>query len=463
MHMLRHLVFPLFLIANMTLGQNTVRKMGLPLNHPSLNYWTPFINLEGNALLFQCDDTENRAPALFFTAKVGVDWKDPILLPKSINSPLAYLDGATLSADGKELWIPGQRSGGIGGYDLIAFSVKVDGFSEGKNPGLPLNSKEHEASAAFSADGGTIYFMRCTSMSNVQASGCRIMSAKRKVNGSWENPVELPPIINKGNSQSPRILADGETLIFLSDQHEPNAGGLDAYVSRWDGTTWSEPVALSFLNSEKNERPVSITSIGRSVLTALPGAKKYELVDVFFPPELKPRPVLKVNGSTAAGVDPTSLYISVYDSASGKQLRSIRPDASGSFSVFLPYGNAYRIFADPADDRLPFFSKRYDLTSGQGQVIEKLSIDPGILGSGSTYDLGVIQFLENTAPTPATLPMLNRIVRLMQSNPQLAFQLICDADTYDLIFRHLRKKGVNNELEILIPETLTGTVLLKVK
>ena len=144
-------------------------------------------------------------------------------------------------------------------------------------------------------------------------------------------------------------------------------------------------------------------------------------------------------------------------------MRSIRPDATGNFLVFLPYGSAYRLFADPADDRLPFFSKRYDLTSGQGQVIEKLSVDPGVLGSGFKYDLGVIQFLENTAPTPASLPILNRMVRLMQSNPQMTFQLICNADTYDLIFRHLRKKGVTNELEILIPETVSGTVILVVK
>ncbi|MFZ9503001.1 MAG: hypothetical protein ACO263_00390 [Cyclobacteriaceae bacterium] len=447
----------------MALGQNTVRKMGLPLNHPSLNYWTPFISLDGNALLFQCDDTENRVPGLFFSTKVGVDWKDPIILPKSINSPLAYLDGATLSADGKEIWVPAQRSGGLGGYDLIAFLVKTDGFSEGKNPGLPLNSKEHEASAAFSPDGGTIYFMRCTSMNTVQADGCRLLTAKRKLNGTWETPTELPPIINRGNSQSPRLLADNETLIFLSDKHQPHIGGLDFYMSRWDGVQWSEPVALGFLNSERNERPVSITSIGRSVLTALQGVKKYELADVIFPAELKPKPVLRINGSTASGVDPATLYISVYDSASGKQLRSIRPDATGNFSVFLPYGNAYRLFADPADDRLPFFSKRYDLTSGQGQVIEKLSVDPGVLGSGFKYDLGVIQFLENTAPTPASLPILNRMVRLMQSNPQMTFQLICNADTYDLIFRHLRKKGVTNELEILIPETVSGTVILVVK
>jgi len=51
----------------------------------------------------------------------------------------------------------------------------------------------------------------------------------------------------------------------------------------------------------------------------------------------------------------------------------------------------------------------------------------------------------------------------MQSNPQMTFQLICNADTYYLIFRHLRKKGVTNELEILIPETVSGTVILVVK
>ena len=445
-------------------GQNIVRKMDIPLNHPSLNYWSPFISLDGTGLLFQCDNTEKRQPALFFASKSGANWKDPVLLPKNLNNGIQFLDGSTLSADGKEIWISAQRGGGIGGYDLFTFQIKSDGFAEGKNPGLPLNSKEHEASAVFTPDGGTIYFMRCATMNNFQANGCRILTSKKKLNGTWETPVELPPHINKGNSQFPRILADGETLIFHSDKHQPNAGSLDIYMTRWDGVTWSEAVPLSFLNSEKAERPVSITSFGRSVLTAKAGAKKSELVDVFFPPELKPKPVLRINGIITGITDPGAMYLSLYDSASGGQLRSLRPDATGAFILFIPYGRVYKLFADPASDHLPFFSKAYDLSAGEGQVAGKLTINPGQLTSGSKIDLGLIAFQENAAPLPGSNPMLNRVIRLLKSNPTLSFMVICDnAEWYDIFFRHLRKKGVNNSMELMIPESPSGKIILVVK
>lgn len=444
-------------------GQGSIRKMEIPLNHPSLNYWSPFISLDGNNLIFQCDNTENRQPGLFFTSRSGANWKDPVLLPKSINNSTVFLDGTTLSGDGKEIWVSAQRSGGIGGYDLISFQIKPDGFAEGKNIGAPLNSNQHEASAVFTPDGGTVYFMRCVSIQNGQANGCKILISKKKLNGTWEAPVELPGEINKGNSQFPRILADGETLLFFSDSHRPNAGGMDIYLSTWDGTSWSTPIALTFLNSEKSERPVSITSFGRSVLTARRGEKKSELVEVFFPAELKPRQVLRINGNIVSA-DPATIYLSLYDSATGKQLRSLRPDATGSFMLFLPYGNTYRLFADPAADNLPFYSTVYNLSKGQGQVAGRLTIDPGVIQSGFKIDLGAILFLENTAPTPGSVPMINRVIRLMQSNPGSSFQVICDnQDIYEIFFGHLRKKGVKNEMEFLMSEFPTGNISLLIK
>jgi hypothetical protein len=451
------------LLCRVSTGQNVIRKPGSPLNHPALNYRSPFMSADGLSLLFQSDNTENKAPALFFTTKTGADWKDPVELPKTINSALTFYDGASLSPDGKEIWISTQRGGGLGGYDLVAFKVKPDGFSEGRNAGMPVNSKEHEAGAVFTPDGGMMYFMRCSVMSPERAGGCRILSSKKKPNGTWDTPQDLPQVINLGNSMFPRIHADGETLIFLSDRHE-GSQGMDYYMTRFDGSEWSTPVALTFINTEKDDGPLSITPAGRSVFTALPGARKMELAEVMFPAELKPGTVLRVNGNIGGLTDLSAMYLSVYDSATGKQLRSVRPDAAGGFNIFLRYGSSYIFYADPADNHLPFFRKVYDLTSGQGQVIEKLSIEVTPVQSGSTFDLGLISFLENTAPAASSVPVLNRVIRLLQANPQISFQVQCDnADAYDLFFRHLKKKGINNELELLIPEIPGNKIILIAK
>lgn len=444
-------------------AQSSIRKMGYPFNHPALNYWSPYISLDGAGLLFQSDNTENRSPALFYSSKIGPEWTEPVFLPKVINGLSTFNDGATLSHDGREIWFPIQASGGIGGFDLLVAGIKKDGFTDGKNPGMPINSKEHEASAVFSPDGSRIFFMRCETINREKAGGCRILTALKKSNGSWDLPVELPEVINKGNSQFPRILADGETLVFFSDKHQPNLGGLDIYMSRFDGTNWSNPISLSFLNTPENERPVSIAASGRSIMASLAGTKKFEITDVSFPTDLKPNQVLRINGSFASDVDPKSVYVSLYDSATGKQLTSIRPDPSGNFTIYIPFGKSYRIFCDPANDHLAFFSKGFDLSSGQGQVIQKLMVELPKLETNLKFDLGVITFLENTAPSPSSIPQLNRLIRMMQANPALSFQINSDAETFDLIFRHLRKKGVNNSLENFIPEIPTGSVVMIVQ
>ncbi|MFZ9981850.1 MAG: hypothetical protein ACO3FI_07460 [Cyclobacteriaceae bacterium] len=448
------------LICRIATAQNVIKKPGSPLNHPALNYRSPYMSADGLSLLFQSDNTENKVPALFFTTKTGADWKEPVQLPKTINGALTFYDGSTLSSDGKEVWISTQRGGGLGGYDLVLFRVKPDGFSEGRNIGMPINSKEHEASIVFTPDGSMLYFMRCGIMSPERADGCRILSSKKKPNGTWDIPQDLPGHINQGNSMFPRILADGETLIFLSDRHE-DSRGVDYFMTRLENDSWSTPVALDFINTEKDDRPISITPSGRSVFTALQGTKKYELAEVMFPAELKPKTVLRVNGSIAGLKDPSAMYLSVYDSASGKQLQSLRPDATGAFNIFLSYEKNYVLFADPADNPLPFFRKVYNLTSGYGQVIEKLTIDVLPLQSGATFDLGVVSFLENTAPSPSSVPVLNRVIRMLQANKQTAFQVQCDnADIYDLFFRHLRKKGINNDLELMIPEVPGNKIIL---
>src|SRR5690606_12116912 len=110
-------------------------------------------------------------------------------------------------------------------------------WSNPVNPGAPVNSRQHEACASLSADGKTLYFMRCEKMDQNSADLCRIYRTVKKPTGQWGEPEELPSHINTGNSQSPRIMADGETLIFSSDQMG-GKGGMDLFLSRLVNGNW---------------------------------------------------------------------------------------------------------------------------------------------------------------------------------------------------------------------------------
>lgn len=166
---------------------------------------------------------------------------------------------------------PRQRPPGVGGYDIQVSELKGTTWGDPQNFGLPINTRGHEACPSFTTDGNTIYFMRAEKMDQNKAENSKIFTAKKRSNGQWEEPVELPASINTGNSQAPRIMADGETLIFSSDKMPGNKGGMDLYVSRLQNGTWSNPVALDFTNTDKDDEYVSVNALGRYLLRDSPG------------------------------------------------------------------------------------------------------------------------------------------------------------------------------------------------
>ena len=400
-----------------------LRKPGAPLNHPSLNYWSPFISFDGQRMLFLSDLNDEQSPSLFYTSKTGGDWKEPTPLSKSINAGFNFQDGFSISADSKSIYVSIQRAGGLGGYDIIACEIKPDGIGMGINPGAPINSKEHDASLVFTPDGNTLYLMRCQTMSATSCNNCRILTAQRKQNGQWESPVELPEKINKGNAQFPRIMSDGRTLIFSSDRHAPNQGGMDLYLSRLEGGQWSDPLPLNFLNTELDERIVSATASGRYVMLSKKGKTKQELVEIPFPPELKPAAVLRINGAVS-GVTETAAYINVYDKYTGEKRYSARTDSNGNFQLFLAEGSVYYLIIDPADDHLKFDSKVIDLKTGPINVTEKISFNLVPVNSGSEVLLSGIE-LDSLGGKllPGSIQVLNRLSRFIQGNNQLKFSL----------------------------------------
>src|SRR6185436_20565660 len=109
--------------------------------------------------------------------------------------------------------------------------------------------KSNDGCPTFTTDGNTMYFMRCDKMDMQKADKCKIFVSHKKPTGQWEEPTELPGTINSGNSQTPRIMADGETLIFSSDKLSPNKGGMVLYESKLVQGQWTKPIALDFINT----------------------------------------------------------------------------------------------------------------------------------------------------------------------------------------------------------------------
>lgn len=405
-------------------AQLKVRKLANNLNHPAINNYAPYISLDGNSMVYVADLGEDHALTMAYTVRQGVNWKDPITLPKWIDNRLNFLKGFALSPDGKTLFISNQKSNGMGGFDLYTSRWKGSSWEEPVNMLLPANSKSNEACPSLSLDGSTLYYMRCDRMDFTNASGCRLMMMKKKPNGQWDDPVELPGHINTGNSQSPRIMGDGEMLIFSSDQLRPNKGRMDLYYTRFQEGSWTQPQPLDFANTPGDDQYVSATSAGMYLLKESMGQHSSELVEFLFPEEVRPKGTLRLEGVVSGPADPASPFVTIYDRDERRKTNTLRPGKDGSFVTYLTYGHRYEISIEPAEDHYTFFSRSFDLRGTDNAMVEKIRAVLSPAESDAVLDLEGIQFEGNTpALSPVSSPEIDRVARMMRGNADKSFAI----------------------------------------
>ena len=406
------------------LGQAKVRKIPPNINHSSINNYSPYVSLDGNMMVYIADVAEDHVLTMCYSLREGVNWKDPVVLPKSVNSRLNFLKGFGLSPDGKTLYISNAKSNGLGGFDLYSSQFNGVLWSDPVNIGLPINSKGNEASPSLSADGSTLFFMRCEKMDFTSADACKIMMVIKKSNGQWDQPTELPALVNTGNSQTPRIMGDGETLVFSSNKLQPSQGGMDLYFTRLTNGQWAPPQPLVFANTSKVDQYVSATSLGRYLLKDMPGTRENELVEILFPPEVRPKSTMKIEGIVTGSENVTGAFVSVYDLVSAHRVFSTKPAKDGSFVAYVKEGGVYDLSVDPEMDNYTFFSKKFDMTSEKFSLIEKVTAPLKPLTSGDEIALSGISFKPySTELNPTSSQELRRLVRLIQGNPAMSFSI----------------------------------------
>jgi hypothetical protein len=428
---LNHLCFALICVAAFlppahTSAQARIRKLSTIINHPSLNLYAPYISADANALIFLSDNAEDHALTAFYSFREKADWQEPQVLPKNVNTRLNFLRGFALSADGNTLYFSTMKSPGVGGFDICSSEWKGSAWSNPVNLAAPINSRGHEACPSLTPEGNTMYFMRCLKMDQNAADQCTLYRVVKKSNGQWDEPVALPDIINTGNSQSPRIMADGETLIFSSDKMKNGKGGMDLYTSKMVNGNWTNPVGLDFVNTEKDDQYVSVAALGRYILRDAPGTRKSELVEYLIPENLRPKGMMKLEGKVSdPNGSPLPAYVSIIDLQSGKRTYNGRPNNDGSFLIYVMEGSRYELSVDPEHADQSYFSKTLDLTTNNIPQVEKVNAVLKPLASGDELSLDGIRFKEGSAEIDmaSSEGELKRFVRLVTGNPGLKFEI----------------------------------------
>ena len=230
-------------------------------------------------------------------------------------------------------------------------------------------------------------------MDQNRAESCTLFRVDRRSNGVWGEPAELPSNINQGNSQSPRIMADAQTLIFSSDKLQPAKGGMDLYVTRFRNGAWSDPEPLSFVNTDKDDQYVSVTGLGRYLLRDSPGARRNELVEYLIPQELRPKGMMKIDGKVVSSEgQPLQAYISMVNARSGERIYNGRPNSDGTFLVYAMEGDKYELSIDPDHGDQTFYSRMFDLTREPIPQVEKVRAVLKPVAAGGEFTLDGISF-----------------------------------------------------------------------
>ncbi|HEY3402035.1 MAG TPA: hypothetical protein VGK59_01545 [Ohtaekwangia sp.] len=406
-------------------GQAKTRRLPSIINHPSLDLYAPYISMDGNALLFVSNSGQDGELTVSYTTRES-DWITPVDVPKYLNTRLNFMKGYALSADGKKIYVTGAKTPVIGGYDIFVSELKGSSWTQPENLLLPINSKANDGCPSLTPDEKALYFMRCDKMDQNKASGCKLFVSQKKPNGQWGEPAELPAAINTGNSQTPRIMADGETLIFSSDKMGTTKGGMDLYVSKFSNGTWTEPIALDFVNTEKDDQFVSVAALGRYLLKESPGQKKNsELTEFLIPTEIKPQGMMKVEGKIT---DPAGAavpaYIAAWDLKTNTRFYNGRPAADGTYFFYLREGTKYELSFDPEQSNVSYISRQLDLTSDKIPQKEKVNVILKPVAIGDELSLDLLKFkpysndLDEKSDTE-----IKRLARVIKANPTLKFEI----------------------------------------
>ena len=423
---------------NYAWGQTARKPLPKVINAPAKNQLAPSLSGDGKHIVFTSNaNIKNELQVQYSSLASNGKWNKPepvFVVNKSIRNN--HIGGYSLSNDGQTLYFSSKKSQGIGNYDIWYVQRQGSSWSQPKNLGKPVNSGKNDGTPSVSADGKFLYFSRCDRMDTEEAQGCQLMVAARK-GKTWDVPVEIP--MDLENLLSPQILPDNETLVFSAQP--PGKDDLDLYEIRKNGSKWSEAVPMHFLNTEKDDRFISIPAPGNVVYYATIFKGGYDIIMAKVPDQLQPRKMVMLQGEVVdkSSGTPLDAYIQIYDANTKEQLQAYRTSTtSGDFSFYMTEGRLYDFSIMAMDQKHTFYSELFELEDMTSSSRQKLKVELEPLQSGIEFPLQAIRFEQDTLLTLASEIELKRLIKLLKRNPGLQLEIgthraEVPADTTDVV------------------------------
>lgn len=427
--------------------------LGSSINSELPEYF-PSITADDSTFLFTRRVNDLSAPGgrqeeIFVSKKTpNNNWSNSSLVSNAINSK--YNEGApTFSPDGQYIIFVGCETGAKGDYeygddrkgygscDLFYSQNNGTNWSKPVNLGSKINSKHWETQPSFSSDGKTLYFIRGMTYDRQRRNPDNqdIYVTTIREDGQWSKPEKLPPNINSPHrEESVQIHPDGKTLYFSSNGH-PGMGGMDLYMSRkLDDNTWSDPINLGYpLNTYKNDISILISPKGDKGYLSSDREGGYGDLDLYsfnVDKKFKPLPITFIKGKIidAESKLPLFAFFQLTDLKKGNIISQMQSKlGNGEFLITVPKNIDFALHAEK--EGYMFYSRNIyrdnlSLSKDGFLIIELEKVKPG------TFILENIFFEKSKSSLKkSSLVELNKVLKLMQINPDLKIQISGHTDS----------------------------------
>ena len=238
---------------------NAGNPMPFPFNRNS-NEGGASITIDNNTLYFTiCANSisgYNNCDLFYTFKKTDGKWSEITAFNKKINGIKSWESQPSVSADGNTIIFASDRKGGFGGADLYFIKKNVKGeWSEPKNLGKNINTKDNEKSPFLHTDSETMFF---ASNQFPSVGGYDIFFCRKDSLGNWQKPKNIGyPINTIADELGLFVSTDGKKAYFASNQLN-GIGGWDLYA--FDLYDEAKPKKVLFLKGELRDENGNLLS-----------------------------------------------------------------------------------------------------------------------------------------------------------------------------------------------------------
>ncbi|NUM50717.1 MAG: PD40 domain-containing protein [Flavobacteriales bacterium] len=363
---------------------------------------------DGQKLIIYIDDKGDGN--LYECRLEGATWSKPKKLDNNTINTKEHESSASYAADGKTLYFVSNRQGGLGGRDIwySRWDDKNQKWGAAINMGATINTKYNEESVVIHPDGKTLYF---SSEGHSSSGGYDIFKSELK-NGSWQKPENIGYPINTPDDDVFFVISGSGRRGYYSSVKKDTYGEKDVYV-----ITFLGPEKPYLLSNEDNllasrTAPVTEKIIEKPVESS---SKKITIL----------KGAIKEMGS----LKPIKAEIELIDVEENTILATFESNSSsGKYLVSLPSGKNYGL-AVKAEGYL-FHSENFNIPDDHAFkeiekdiLLQKLEVGSKIILKNIFYDYN------KATLRPSSMNELDRLYNLLVKNPSLKVELSAHTDS----------------------------------